>query len=360
MKNLASKAFVIISVALMLVMILFGAFGVKASQILPPPIVGFSVNPIHPHYATIRKNGLLEITNYQTSANIGSYLIPLLYQDINNLDPTGFNVRDIVYSTEGDFIAVTTTDISSGGMFYLVDWQTGVIREELGPADLNRIIDMSWSPDGNNLVVASIDGGADQLAISDIAIININSGEIEQTLASMSRVDGQAWAVVAWSSGDIVAYANDTTLVFWDANANMSLESVITSSRTLNAVWSPNGQYIATLHTDRTLQIWDAYSDLSIPKQTTIILDEDFLSLDMQWLDNSLIAVNVWTDIQIWNTTTEDLEETIETEDYVRGLGASINNEVIFAGSQSVSTFPLTDIRTPTLTPVPPTATHTP
>lgn len=331
-----------------LMSLLLYMFEVNALQPIPSPIVGFSISPTNPHYATIRENGAVEVIDYQTSAVIGSYSIPLPFQDLTNLDPTGFNIGAIAYSPDGNQIAISISDISFSGIIYLLDWQTGLIRQDLGQVNLNRIVDMSWSPDGSSLAVASIDGGADQILFSDIAIVNVTSGEIQQRLADMISIEGQALSVVAWSSLDIIAYANDTTLVFWDANANTALESAITSSRTLNAIWSPNGQYIATLHSDRTLQIWDGSSDLSAPQQTISIMGNEFLSRDMRWLDDNLLAVNVWTEIQIWNVTRVSLEEVIEADHFIVGLGSLTNNEIAFADPQSVSTYSLADLRTPT------------
>jgi len=321
------------------------SFSAKAPRVIPSAIIGFSINPTHPHYATIRENGMLEITDYHTSALVGSYLIPLPFQDINDLDPTGFHVGDISYSPDGELIAVSINDISTSGMIYLVDWRANSIQPVDDQVNLHRIVDMSWNIDGNRLVVASIDGGADQLIISDVAIVNIDSEQIEQILANMARVDNQAWTVVAWSPLDIIAYANNTTLVFWDTNADAVLMSTTTSVDTHDAVWSPGGHHLATLSSDRTLQIWEVNSDLSAPVRVMSLNAENFLSNDMQWIDDTLLAVNVWTDIQIWNTSTAVLEKSIETDHFIMGMGTLNTNEFAFAGPELINIFPLTDIR---------------
>jgi hypothetical protein len=106
---------------IVLVLLLLDWAGVDALQFNPPAIIGFSISPTRPHYATIRENGLLEITNYQTSTVIGSYFVPLPGQDITNLISIGYQVRDISYSPDGNLIAASIADISSRGMIYLVE-----------------------------------------------------------------------------------------------------------------------------------------------------------------------------------------------------------------------------------------------
>ena len=154
MRRLIPDWLILTSAVLFLTSVLFQSVGVTASQVLSPPIIGFSTNPAYPHYATIRENGLLEVTDYQSSAVIGSYFIPLPFQDINDLDPTGLNVGSITYSPDGTQIAVSVSDISSSGIVYLLDWQTGDISEAYNQTYLRMVRNMSWSHDSNRLVLA--------------------------------------------------------------------------------------------------------------------------------------------------------------------------------------------------------------
>jgi len=339
-------------VSAILIFLLLHSFGVKALQSTPSPIVGFSISPTNPHYATVQENGLLEIIDYQSSTLIGTYFIPLLFQDIANLRLDGYTPRAIAYSPDGRQIAVSVSEISASGVIYLLDWETGEITEAYNQTYLRRINDMSWSFDGSKLVLALQDGGADQLILSSVEILNVVSGELEQVLIDRSFIDNYAFTVVDWSSSNIIAYAHQSMLLLWDADINTEIESFDTSAEILDAAWAQDGNRIATLHKDRTLQIWDVNSDLLAPLQTMSIAADNFRSRDMRWLDDNLLAVNIWTEIQIWNVVSGVLEEVIETDNFVLGLGALANNEIAFAGPQSVSTYSLVDLRTPTPSPV--------
>lgn len=349
MRRLIPDWLILTSAVLFLTSVLFQSVGVTASQVLSPPIIGFSTNPAYPHYATIRENGLLEVTDYQSSAVIGSYFIPLPFQDINDLDPTGLNVGSITYSPDGTQIAVSVSDISSSGIVYLLDWQTGDISEAYNQTYLRMVRNMSWSHDSNRLVLALQYGGADQDIDSSVEILDTVSGELEQTLVDLLfiRQDPYVFTAVDWSSSGIITYANRSHLILWEPNSQVEIGVINSSADVRDAVWSPDGYRLATLNADRTLQIWDVNSDLSAPVTVMSLTAERFLSRDMQWLDNNLLAVNLWTDIQIWDTSTGVLKEVIETDHFIFGLGVLDNNELAFAGPESVSTVSLADLQNP-------------
>ncbi len=325
-------------------------FPVTASDTTEPAIVALSISPVNPHYATVRQNGLVEIVDYQTGVVINTHTIPLPFQDVNNLNPTGFNVADIAYSPSGNPIAVVIADISDWGIVYLLNWETGEIRPAHNNASLDRINDLSWSPDGSKIVLALQDGGADQLILSRIAILNVTTGEMEPTLLDDGAIDNYAATVVAWSASNVIAYANRSELILWDATNSMELGTLTASDEIYDAVWDLQANRIATLNDDRTIQVWDVTSIPYALEQTWQVRSDRLLSEGMSWIGENILAVNLWTDVEVWNVTDATLEGVIESDLFVYGLVALPNNEILIAGPQSVITSPIPS-ETPTPTP---------
>jgi len=324
---------------LMMVIIIHGS-GVVATQSTTSSIVGFSVNSTDPHYATIREDGLLEITDYQTSAIIESYFVTLPFQDVDDLDPTGFNVGTITYSPDGTQIAISISDPSRSGIIYLLDWETGQITRAHDQDYIRRVNGMSWNPDGNRIVVALQDGGSDQFILSSVEILNVISGEWEHVLADSAFINNYTFTTVDWSNSNIIAYADQSTLILWDADRQVEIASIDTSADIHRIVWAPDSHHLATLNADRTLQVWDTDSDLSTPQQMMSTITDNFRSRGMTWLDDNLIAVNLWTDIEVWNVANTSLEELIKTDHFIFGFGMLEDNELAFADPRSVNTLP--------------------
>ncbi|MBN8594350.1 MAG: WD40 repeat domain-containing protein [Anaerolineae bacterium] len=314
-------------------------FPVTASDTTEPAIVALSISPMNPHYATVRQNGLVEIVDYQTGVVINTYTIPLPFQDVNNLNPTGYNVVDIAYSPLGNPIAVVIADISISGIIYLLDWETGEVRPAYNQTYLRRINDIGWSPDGNRIVLALQDGGADQLILSRIAILNVTTGEMERTLLDAESIDNYAVTVVAWSASNVIGYANRSELILWDATTSMELGSLSASDEIYDAVWDPQANRIATLNEDRTIQVWDVTAIPYALEQSWQMRSDRFRSRGMSWIGENILAVNLWTDVEVWNVTDATLEGVIESDLFVNGLGALPNNEILIAGPQSVTAY---------------------
>ncbi|MBN8594147.1 MAG: WD40 repeat domain-containing protein [Anaerolineae bacterium] len=323
-------------VALILACLTIAAVPAHALQETEYPIVGFSVSPIHPHYATIRENGLVEITNYETDTVIQTHSVPLPFQDPNDLDVLGFKASAITYSPDGKQIAIVIRDISALGKIYLLDIETGQVDLNDEWIGIYRVTDMSWSPGGTQLAVAMHSGGADQLILSSVITLNIASGELEHTLADAGFIDNHAFGVAEWSGSNLIAYANRSVLVVWDATSSSEVSSVETSEIIYDAAWSPDSNRIATYHGDGAIQIWDADSKASEPQQVMRVQSEKLLSHAMIWLSDDLLAINVWTNIEIWDVSTGVLVELIKTDNFIRGIGMLSTGEMAYASPQYV------------------------
>jgi hypothetical protein len=321
-----------------------------AQQSIASPIIGLSQSPTNPHYAIVRENGAVEVVNYVTGAGVGTYFVPLPFQDITELRPDGYRARTIAYSPDGNNIAIAISIGSTSGQVYLLDWTAGEIKLAHSEAELDAINDMSWSPDSNRLVLALQYGTLDQIMSSSVKILDINTGMFEKSLTSISRVDNYSIGVVDWSQSGVIAYAVDSSLFLWDSYANAEVGTLSASDTIFNAAWSPDTHRIATLNANRTIEIWDLEYGLEQPVETLNVVADTFRSRTMSWLNNDLLAADFWTDIYVWNVTRATLEEVFRLEDRVSGIG-DIDSELVYAGTYSVGLAPLTDLGTPTPTP---------
>ncbi len=120
---------------------------------------------------------------------------------------------------------------------------------------------LSWAPDGKRIVSASED--------RKVLIWDIMTGQTLQTRHEhAARVLSLAWSPGAWQ----IASAGDDKLVqVWNVQREKSsfFSSWLTHTRNhftyrghfgrVNGVaWSPNGQRLASVGSDKTLQVWDA------------------------------------------------------------------------------------------------------
>ena len=120
----------------------------------------------------------------------------------------------------------------------------------------NSVTDVVFSPDGRQIVSASVDN---TLKIWDAA-----NGRERQTLKGhTSTVRG-----VAFSPGGrrIVSASDDNTLKIWDAATGRELRTLKGHERLVsNIAFSPDGRRIASGSDDETVRIWDAGPDFKLP-----------------------------------------------------------------------------------------------
>ena len=119
---------------------------------------------------------------------------------------------------------------------------------------LERVNAVAWSPDSRRIVSASNDG---TVQVWDVA-----------TGKSVSIYQGHALAVnaVAWSPDGrrIASGSEDKTVQVWDVSTGATIFTYRGHShRVLAVAWSPSGQRIASAGDDKTVQIWNPSKDKS-------------------------------------------------------------------------------------------------
>jgi WD40 repeat protein len=298
-------------------------------------IMGLSVHPTLPHYAIVRQSGNIEIFNYETSALVEVFSITIPFQDEAE-DPLGFKVQAIEYSPDGTRLAVSVSDTFSSGLISIIDLQTKQIRRAHNEVALRRINDMSWNPDGTKLVLALQSGTVDQLVVSSIEILDVTTGEIEVSLVERSSINNETASSVDWWRSDVIAYAIGKNLVFWDEVTGNQKMSIEVENEILDIAWSPQGDRIAMLSVDGTIRIWKVAANNITLLDAWSPVTPNFFSRAMTWIDDSILAVNRWTNIEIWNAAEPDCIQLIETEHFIFGIGTLPGGQIVYAGPNEV------------------------
>jgi WD40 repeat protein len=115
---------------------------------------------------------------------------------------------------------------------------------------------VAWSPDGNELLTASLDGTIAIWPIQDAA----DASRRVDDQYILSGHTGSVWNA-SWSPDGrrILSASKDGTARIWNAETGESLLSISDSTGPVwDATWSPTGDRIATAHEDGLVRIWDA------------------------------------------------------------------------------------------------------
>ena len=112
----------------------------------------------------------------------------------------------------------------------------------------DRVIDVAWSPDGNRLASAGNDG--------TIQIWDPLTGNLSLTY----REHGQPIQALCWSPDGkrITSASEDRKVLIWDTNTGQTLQMRHNhTARVLRLDWSPDGKQIASAGEDKLVQVWN-------------------------------------------------------------------------------------------------------
>jgi Tol biopolymer transport system component len=169
---------------------------------------------------------------------------PIVQQGIEQLGPSGYGFRNPVWAPDGTKIAVTTQTVVSSwaSKIYVLEVSTGKVKKIM-ETDYGSVLAVSWSPDGDWILLASQKGGDWPEGIWKISADGKTPPEfLANGYEASWSPDGKRIAVFTHSEKN--AYL-DVNISIVDLETMQ--EEVVFGGKTINAIgggiaWSPSGE----------------------------------------------------------------------------------------------------------------------
>ncbi len=266
--------------------------GIYAQQ--PNLVYAFDINQAGTLYAVGYQDRTIEVIDLASNQVVFSVQAPDLR--LNSFEI--FNIRRLIFSPNGEKLAVGLGGTAGRGLLLVIDVDTEAILLQLVEGEAINGID--WSPDGTQLI-GFITYNATTKANSNLTLWNATSGQAlnEELLVSVG-----AYTLDWHPTQSKVAYVRrNKQVVIWDvANWQELAELSGHVGYPLDVTWSPDGSRLASSAADGQIILWDAVSGQSVltisggaSEVTTLSWSPDGSKLASGRADGK---------IAIWNTAT--------------------------------------------------------
>lgn len=157
------------------------------------------------------------------------------------------HVQCVAFSPKGDLIAIAT----DAGVIRIVDAETLELRS-FCQGHTHRVIDLTWSPNGESLVSSGSDGTVRFWSSEGQAGPVIRKGDFVTN-----------WRSLAWSpDGRFVAAARrDGMIRLWTPSGNAGPAWPGPSGNTICVAWKPGTSLLTICDIDGTIRTWDVEQD---------------------------------------------------------------------------------------------------
>ncbi len=214
-------------------------------------------------------------------------------------------VTDVSWSPDGNQIVTVGVDhnaiiwdVASGAKIHIL---TG---------HMDDILSVAWSPDGSRIVTGSLDASA---IIWDAA-----TGEIQYTLRANHRINGVQWNF----DGSRILTSSNEDVKIWDAATGNRMN--ILQGHTdiiLSVKWSPDGSRIATGSRDKSVVVWDATTGTKIKT----LQGHTYNVVSISWNSDGIRLASASDDrtTVIWNTVTGNIITTLTHLERIKNVSWS-------------------------------------
>ena len=209
---------------------------------------------------------------------------------------------------------------------------------------------IAFSPDGDTLVVGSIDGSAD----GTVDIWNTSVGRQTMTLTRTLTVDSPVYSVAFNPRGDTFAVGEeDGTVGLWNAATGRQTGTLTTDGPSDTLAFNPSGGTLAAGGADGIVGLWNTATGRQTATLTAASTTSSQVNSVVFSPGGQTLAVGLGSDVSLWNTATDQRTATLTGTSTINSVAFSPGGGTLAAGGEDGAVGlwnTATDQRTATLT----------
>ena len=288
------------------------------------------------------------------------------------------DIITLAWDKTGDRLAIGY----EGGSISILNTETGIYSEVVGPAPSTNILSVAWHPTNDNLLIVgavslywrvydvSTNEMVNYLKVGSTSVSSVSwnvDGTLIASAANWVRDRSEVPRIDIWNAftNELVAsfehggYINDIswhptdpyklasassneTTRFWDVNLGIQYRpQIFNYGGSTNVVWSPDGSQVAISQGSETgpfVGIWNVDEEAEVPMHQ--FSTDDYINI--AWKDDGSLAISDQVDLKITDVERREIFENISTNDengvrrLINDLDWSVNGDLAIGGENEL------------------------